>query len=42
MVMWRTAADKLENWLAMRFEQGISPAADGGFFNRMSKWFKKS
>jgi flagellar biosynthesis protein FlhG len=28
--------------LAMRFEQGISPAADGGFFNRMSKWFKKS
>jgi hypothetical protein len=21
MVMWRTAADKLENWLAMRFEQ---------------------
>ena len=28
--------------LAMRFEQGISPAADGGFFNRMSKWFKKA
>jgi len=25
----------------MRFEQGIAPAADGGFFNRMSKWFKK-
>jgi hypothetical protein len=21
MVMWRTAADKLENWLAVRFEQ---------------------
>lgn len=21
VVMWRTAADKLENWLAMRFEQ---------------------
>ena len=21
MVMWRTAADKLENWLAIRFEQ---------------------
>jgi hypothetical protein len=21
MVMWRTVADKLENWLAVRFEQ---------------------
>src|SRR3954469_9644950 len=27
--------------LAMRFEQGIVPGADGGFFNRMSRWFKK-
>jgi flagellar biosynthesis protein FlhG len=28
--------------LAMRFEQGIASAEDnGGFFNRMSKWFKK-
>jgi len=27
--------------LAMRFEQGIAPGADGGFFNRMGKWFKK-
>ena len=27
--------------LAMRFEQGIAPSADGGFFNRMGKWFKK-
>jgi len=25
----------------MRFEQGIAPAEDGGFFNRMSRWFKK-
>jgi flagellar biosynthesis protein FlhG len=27
--------------LAMRFEQGIVPGADGGFFFRMGKWFKK-
>jgi hypothetical protein len=27
--------------LAMRFEQGIVPCAVGGFFNRMSKWFKQ-
>ena len=27
--------------LAMRFEQGIAAGPDGGFFNRMSRWFKK-
>ncbi|SRR5258706_10750942 len=27
--------------LAMRFEQGIAPSIDGGFVNRMSRWFKK-
>lgn len=28
--------------LAMRFEQGIAAADDGGFFTRMGKWFKKA
>lgn len=37
----KCAASFCVTQLAMRFEQGIAPAADGGFFNRMSKWFKK-
>lgn len=37
----KSAASFCVTQLAMRFEQGIAPAADGGFFNRMSKWFKK-
>jgi flagellar biosynthesis protein FlhG len=37
----RCAASFCLTQLAMRVEQGIAPAADGGFFNRMSKWFKK-
>jgi flagellar biosynthesis protein FlhG len=27
--------------LAMRLQRGIGPAAPGGFFNRMSRWFRK-
>jgi flagellar biosynthesis protein FlhG len=37
----RCAASFCITQLAMRFEQGILPAGDGGFFNRMGKWFKK-
>jgi flagellar biosynthesis protein FlhG len=27
--------------LAMRLQRGINPASPGGFFNRMSRWFRK-
>lgn len=37
----KCAASFCVTQLAMRFEQGIVPSADGGFFNRMSKWFKQ-
>jgi len=37
----KCAASFCVTQLAMRFEQGIVPFGDGGFFNRMSKWFKK-
>ena len=37
----KSAASFCVTQLAMRFEQGIAPGADGGFFNRMGKWFKK-
>jgi flagellar biosynthesis protein FlhG len=37
----KCAASFCVTQLAMRFEQGIAPAEDGGFFNRMSRWFKK-
>jgi len=37
----KSAASFCVTQLAMRFEQGIAPAADGGFFNRMSRWFRR-
>jgi flagellar biosynthesis protein FlhG len=37
----KCAASFCVTQLAMRFEQGIVPGADGGFFNRMGRWFKK-
>jgi flagellar biosynthesis protein FlhG len=37
----KCAASFCVTQLAMRFEQGIVPSADGGFFNRMGKWFKQ-
>jgi flagellar biosynthesis protein FlhG len=37
----KCAASFCVTQLAMRFEQGIAPAADGGFVNRLGKWFKK-
>jgi len=40
----RCAASRYICQLAMRLERGVAPAADvagGGFFNRMSKWFRR-
>lgn len=38
------AASRYISQLAMRLERGVTPSADaggGGFFNRMSKWFRR-
>jgi flagellar biosynthesis protein FlhG len=38
----RCAASNSINQLAVRFEQGVASKLDhGGFFNRMSRWFRK-
>ena len=39
----RCPASQCIGQLAMRLEQGVGPKLDngGGFFNRMSRWFKK-
>jgi flagellar biosynthesis protein FlhG len=37
----RCAASQGIGQLAMRLQRGIGPATPGGFFNRMSRWFRK-
>ena len=37
----RCPASQAIGQLAMRLQRGIGPAAPGGFFNRMSRWFRK-
>jgi flagellar biosynthesis protein FlhG len=37
----RCPASQALGQLAMRLQRGIGPAAPGGFFNRMSRWFRK-
>lgn len=37
----RSAASQAIQQLAMKLATGVTPTGDGGFFNRMSKWFRK-
>ncbi|QOV91610.1 MinD/ParA family protein [Humisphaera borealis] len=37
----RSAASQAIQQLAMKLAAGVTPTGDGGFFNRMSRWFRK-